>query len=83
MRNEYQLKQGRPNPYVARLGDKGRAELLTWWSRTNSNVRALPDDVAREFPDTESTVEALRLVMKLRAVRPETKPKRKRSGTSG
>ena len=31
--------------------------------------RFLPD-VAREFPDTRTTVEALRLVMKLRAVKP-------------
>jgi hypothetical protein len=29
----------------------------------------LPDDVAREFPDTETTVEALRLVIKLRSLR--------------
>ena len=74
MRSEYQLKHGRPNPYAAKLGAKGRSELLAWWSRATRNVRVLPDDVAREFPDTETTVEALRLVMKLRAV----KPKRRR-----
>ena len=83
MRKEYQLKNGRPNPYVARIGAKGRAELIAWWSETRSNVRVLPDDVAREFPDTESTVEALRLVIKLRAVRPDAKVRKKRSGTSG
>lgn len=33
-------------------------------------MRVLPEDVAREFPDTETTVEALRLVMKLREVKP-------------
>jgi hypothetical protein len=81
MRSEYQLSHGRTNPYVARLGAKGRAELVDGWSTTTSNVRVLPDDVAREFPDAESTVEALRLVMKLRAVRPEPKPRRRRSAT--
>jgi hypothetical protein len=32
MRSEYPLKNSRPNPYAARLGAKGRAELLEWWS---------------------------------------------------
>jgi hypothetical protein len=73
MRTEYQLERGKPNPYASRLGTKGRTELLAWWSQSIRNVRVLPDDVAREFPDTESTVEALRLVMKLRAVRPKRK----------
>jgi hypothetical protein len=70
MRNEYPLKHGKPNPYATRLGTKGRAELLDWWSRATHNMRVLPEDVAREFPDNETTVEALRLVMKLRAVKP-------------
>jgi hypothetical protein len=69
MRSEYHLKNGRSNPYAGRLGARGRAELLEWWSRTTTNVRLLPEDVAREFPDTETTVEALRLVMKLRRLR--------------
>jgi len=73
MRDEYELKGGRPNPYIGRIGAKGRRELVAWRSGVTSNVRILPDDVAREFPDTESTVEALRLVMKLRAVRPKKK----------
>ena len=86
MRSEYHLKDGRANPYAARLGTKGRAELLEWWSRTTKNVRVLPDDVAREFPDTETTVEALRLVMKLRSLRSTrgdergTSAKRRRPG---
>lgn len=81
MRSEYPLKNSRPNPYAARLGAKGRAELLEWWSKV-TNVRVLPDDVAQEFPDTKTTVEALRLVMKLRAksdtrtVRTKTKARR-------
>lgn len=69
MRSEYHLKNGRANPYAARMGAKGRAELLEWWSRATTNVRLLPDDVARAFPDTETTVEALRLVIKLRNLR--------------
>jgi hypothetical protein len=78
MREEYELKQGRPNPYAARIGVRGRAELLRWWAEATANVRVLPDDVAREFPDTESTVEALRLVVKMRAVRPKAAERKKR-----
>ncbi|MBN1610417.1 MAG: hypothetical protein JW940_27560 [Polyangiaceae bacterium] len=77
MRNEYELKHGRPNPYATRLGARGRGELLAWWAKSTRNVRVLPDDVAREFLDSETTVEALRLVMKLRAVRPK---RRRRAG---
>jgi hypothetical protein len=78
MREEYELKHGRPNPYAARIGVRGRAELLRWWASTTANVRLLPADVAREFPDTKSTVEALRLVAKLRAVRPKGERKKRR-----
>jgi len=80
MREEYELRRGRPNPYAARIGVRGRKELLRWWAGTTANVRVLPDDVAREFPDTESTVEALRLVVKLRAVRPSGTQRRKHRG---
>jgi hypothetical protein len=69
MRSEYHLIGGRKNPYAERLGAKGRAELLRWWTDATGNLRVLPDDVAREFPDTKSTVDALRLVIKLRALR--------------
>jgi hypothetical protein len=72
------LKHGRPNPYASRIGVRGRTGLLRWWAGTTANVRVLPDDVAREFPDTESTVEALRLVVKLRAVRPKAAERKKR-----
>jgi hypothetical protein len=51
---------------------------MRWWSNASWNVRVLPEDVAREFPDTKTTVEALRLVMKLRAVKP-ARTRRKRS----
>jgi len=78
MRDEYVLKRGRVNPYPARFGVKGRAELVSWWSRVTANIRVLPDDVAREFPDTDSTVQALRLVIQLRAVKPHVTSRRKR-----
>ena len=70
MRDEYELKNGVPNPYLERLGRKGRADLVRWWESVSGGVRVLPEDVAREFPDTESTVAALRLVMELRAIGP-------------
>jgi hypothetical protein len=79
MRERYELKRGRLNPYVGRLGAKGRAELLRWWSNAAANVRVLPDDVAREFPDSKSTTEALRFVMKLRKVQPAQRLRKKAS----
>jgi len=79
MRDEYELKNGSPNPYVAKLGAGGRKDLVRWWSGVTANIRVLPDDVAREFPDTDSTVEALRLVIRLRAVKPKASARRRRS----
>jgi hypothetical protein len=79
MRDEYELKNGRPNPYAARFGAGGRVDLVRWWSRVTQNIRVLPDDVAREFPDTDSTVKALRLVIRLRAVKPKASPRKRRS----
>lgn len=74
MRNQYDLKNGRPNPYASKLGTKDRDALAKWWASAAGNVRLLPEDVAREFPDTKSTVAALRMVMKLRDARPEAPP---------
>lgn len=71
MRDEYDLSGGRPNPHAARLGDEGRTQLMAAWAAATAGVRVLPDDVAREFPDSATTVEALRLVMKLRALKPD------------
>lgn len=68
MRDEYHLHDGRPNPYLRKLGARGRKELVAWWAGVREGVRVLPRDVAEAFPDTESTVEALRLVMRLREV---------------
>jgi hypothetical protein len=79
MRDEYELKKGRPSPYAARFGERGRAELVLWWSQVTDNIRVLPEDVAREFPDTDSTVKALRLVMQLRAVKPKMAARKRRS----
>ena len=79
MRDEYELKNGRPNPYAVRFGSRGRADLVRWWSRVTANIRVLPDDVAREFPDTDSTVKALRLVMRLREVKPKTSSRKRRT----
>ncbi len=75
MRSEYHLKNGRPNPYITKLGAKGRSELVRWWTSVTSNIRVLPADLAEEFPDSKSTVAALRLVMKLREAKPRTKRK--------
>lgn len=83
MRKQYDLREGRPNPYVARLGAKGRAELIRWWADVTDGIRVLPADVAREFPDTESTVEALRLVMRLREVKPRSGRQRSAAKRSG
>jgi len=71
MRDEYDLKNGRPNPYASKLGKKDRTALVKWWASAAGNVRMLPEDVAREFPDTKSTVAALRMVMKLRCAGPQ------------
>ncbi len=71
MRDEYELKNGRPNPYVAKLGSKDRAALVRWWSSVAGNMRMLPKDLAREFPDTKTTVAALRMVVKLRQAAPK------------
>ena len=79
MREEYDLKNARPNPYAKRLGKKGSRDLVQWWAQATQNVRLLPDDIAREFPDTESTVEALRLVIKLRAVKPKKAARKRKS----
>jgi hypothetical protein len=72
MRDQYELKHGRPNPYLGKLGQKDRAALVRWWSSVAGNVRLLPEDLAREFPDTKATVAALRMVMKLRKAAPKS-----------
>lgn len=34
MRKEYDLKNGRPNPYAKRFGESGRRQLLKWYAQT-------------------------------------------------
>jgi hypothetical protein len=84
MRDHYDLKGGRPNLYAAKFGRKDRAALVRWWTTVVDNVRVLPKDLAREFPDTKSTIAALRLVVRLRrdsvkSARPKTRVARKRT----
>jgi hypothetical protein len=76
MRKEYDLKDGRPNPYYAKLGAKGRRELREWYQATK-NVVHLDDDVFEVFPDDASVNAALRLVIELGALA-KTKPPRAR-----
>jgi len=33
MRSEYTLENGRPNPYLRKLGKRGRMALIAWWRR--------------------------------------------------
>lgn len=33
MRSEYTLENGRPNPYLRKLGARGRKALIAWWNR--------------------------------------------------
>lgn len=67
MRKEYDFRDSRPNPYAARLGEKGREELNRRFLESEGFVR-LDDEVAEAFPSAESVNEALRLVIRLRAV---------------
>jgi hypothetical protein len=77
MRSEYVLRNGQPNPYLKKLGVRGRNELVAWWANVSERVRVLPEDVAAAFPDTDSTVEALRIVMRLRDI--DRRPRSRRA----
>jgi hypothetical protein len=33
MRSEYVLRNGQPNPYLKKLGARGRNELVAWWAK--------------------------------------------------
>jgi hypothetical protein len=83
MRKEYKLGEGRPNPYVKRLGGAGRAVLLERFLRTEHFVR-LDDDVAEAFEDERDVNEALRLVLRAKAIvtRPPAGSTRRRGRTS-
>jgi hypothetical protein len=77
MRSEYALRNGQANPYLKKLGARGRNQLVAWWANVSERVRVLPEDVAEAFPDTDSTVEALRIVMRLRDI--DRRPRSRRA----
>ena len=76
MRKEYNLRNGRPNPYARRLGAAGRKKLSERFLEAEHLVR-LDDEVAEAFPSEEAVNEALRLVLRLRDLTP--RPPRKTS----
>lgn len=39
MRSEYTLENGRPNPYLRKLGKRGREALIAWWLRLVTQQR--------------------------------------------
>lgn len=89
MRKEYDLKDGRPNPYAKRLGAAGREALTVRFLESERLVRLAPE-VAEVFPTEEAVNEALRLVIQLRELEPRlpvktapaAPPRRKRTSGS-
>jgi hypothetical protein len=71
MRREYKLAAGRPNPYAKRIGAAGRTVLLERFLRAEHFVR-LDDDVAEAFEDETAVNEALRLVLRAKALATRT-----------
>jgi hypothetical protein len=59
MRSEYRLKGGRPNPYAARLGKSGRADLVSWWTSVTVGMRVLPSRRTRDSAATDLDVQRL------------------------
>jgi hypothetical protein len=79
MRKDYKLVGGKPNPYAKRLGATGRSLVLERFLRAEHFVR-LDDDVAEAFADETAVNEALRLVLRAKALvtRPSaTSPRRR------
>jgi hypothetical protein len=73
MRKEYDLHEGRPNPYAKRLGAAGRSAVLERFLRSEHYVR-VDDDLAASFPDDATVNETLRLALRMNGVL--AKPKR-------
>lgn len=67
MRKEYALGVGRRNPYAKQIGAAGRAVLLERFLEAEHYVR-LDDDVAEAFADAAAVNEALRLVLRAKAL---------------
>jgi hypothetical protein len=66
MRNHYNLKKGRPNPYATRIGARGRRAMIqALVLHLDPNLRRLDDELARRFPDSGSVNEALRLLARM------------------
>jgi len=79
MRREYELTGGRPNPYARRLGAGGRKAIAERYFNADHVVQ-LDDDVAGAFASGEAVNEALRLVVRLRALAAAT-PRQRAPGT--
>lgn len=73
MRDEYELPAGRSNPYVGRIGEAGRAELLRRFQEADHLAR-LDDDVAAVFSTEKSVNDALRLLLRVREITPKPGP---------
>ena len=84
MRKEYELRDGKANPYAKRIGVSGRAAILEQFLRSEHFVR-LDDDVAKAFPDEAVVNETLRLALRMNVVLAKREPssaKRRRSKKS-
>ena len=82
MKKEYSLGTGRPNPYAKRIGTAGRAVLLERFLKAEHFVR-LDADVAEAFEDDAAVNEALRLVLRAKALATRvTPPGRRRARKS-
>lgn len=75
MREHYDLRAGRPNPYAKRITEAGRDELVRRFHDAERLVR-LDDDVAAVFTTEESVNEALRLLLRVREITPKPGPAR-------
>lgn len=83
MRKEYELGAGRRNPYAKQIGAAGRSAILERFLETEHYVR-LDDDVAEVFADSAAVNEALRLVLRAKALPTRTarRPGRRRAAKS-
>ncbi len=77
MRKEYKLGRGRANPYAKRIGAAGGSALLERFLRAEHFVR-LDDDVAEAFGDEAAVNEALRLVLRAKALVTRASPPARR-----
>jgi hypothetical protein len=73
MRKEYKLGEGRPNPYRKAIGAAGRTVLLERFLRAEHFVR-LDDDVAAAFESETAVNEALRLLLRAKALVSQSAP---------